>query len=29
VRTANATQTARGDKNGKWTSVVSAAVFIP
>lgn len=29
VRTANVTQTARGDKNGKWTSVVSAAVFIP
>jgi arginine decarboxylase len=29
VRTANVTQTARGDKNGKWTSVVAAAVFIP
>ena len=29
VRTTNVTQTARGDKNGRWTSVVSAAVFIP
>lgn len=29
VRTTNATQTARGDKIGRWTSVVSAAVFIP
>lgn len=29
VRTTNVTQTARGDKDGKWTSVVSAAVFIP
>ncbi len=29
VRTTNVTQTARGDKNGKWTSVVAAAVFIP
>lgn len=29
VRTTNSTQTARADKNGLWTSVVSAAVFIP
>lgn len=29
VRTTNVTHTARGDKNGKWTSVVAAAVFIP
>jgi len=29
VRTANVTQTARGDKDGRWTSVVAAAVFIP
>ncbi len=29
VRTTNVTQTARGDKDGRWTSVVSAAVFVP
>lgn len=29
VRTTNVTQTARGDKNGRWTSVIAAAVFIP
>jgi len=29
VRTTNVTQTARGDKHGRWTSVVAAAVFIP
>jgi len=29
VRTTNMTQTVWGDKNGKWTSVVAAAVFIP
>lgn len=29
VRTANITQTAMGDKNGLWTTVVTAAVFIP
>ncbi len=29
VRTTNVTQTARGDKDGRWTSVVAAAVFIP
>lgn len=29
VRTTNVTQTARGDKDGKWVSVVAAAVFIP
>lgn len=28
VRTANFTQSARGDKDGKWTSVVAAAVFV-
>ena len=29
VRTTNVTQTARGDKDGRWTSVVAAAVFVP
>jgi arginine decarboxylase len=29
VRTANVTQSAQGDKNGLWTSVVAAAIFIP
>ena len=29
VRTANVTQTVRGDKDGRWGSVVAAAVFIP
>ncbi len=29
VRTTNITQTAMGDKNGLWTTVVAAAVFIP
>ena len=29
VNTSNITQTARGNKNGLWTSVVAAAVFIP
>ncbi|MFH1780606.1 MAG: arginine decarboxylase, pyruvoyl-dependent [Candidatus Nealsonbacteria bacterium] len=29
VRTANVTQSAQGDKDGLWTSVVAAAVFIP
>jgi len=29
VRTANVTQTTKGNKNGRWTSVVAAAVFIP
>ncbi len=28
VRTTNATQSAVADKNGKWTSVIAAAVFI-
>jgi len=28
VATRNTTQTARGDKNGKWTTVIAAAVFI-
>jgi arginine decarboxylase len=29
VRTTNATQSAEGDKNGLWTSVVAAAIFVP
>ena len=29
VRTTNVTQSATGDKNGLWTTVVAAAVFIP
>jgi len=29
VRTTNVTQTATGDKEGRWTSVIAAAVFIP
>ena len=29
VRTSNITQTAQGNKNGLWTSVVAAAIFIP
>jgi arginine decarboxylase len=28
VRTSNITQTAEGDKNGLWTTVVAAAVFV-
>jgi arginine decarboxylase len=28
VRTTNITQTAEGDKNGLWTSVVAAAIFV-
>ncbi|MCX7779244.1 MAG: arginine decarboxylase, pyruvoyl-dependent [Patescibacteria group bacterium] len=28
IRTSNITQTAEGDKNGLWTSVVAAAVFV-
>ncbi|MCD6330929.1 MAG: arginine decarboxylase, pyruvoyl-dependent [Thermoplasmata archaeon] len=28
IKTANVTQTARGDKNGLWTTVIAAAVFI-
>jgi arginine decarboxylase len=28
VATRNTTQTARGDKSGKWTTVIAAAVFI-
>lgn len=28
VRSSNITQTAEGDKNGLWTSVVAAAVFV-
>lgn len=29
IRTTNATQTATGDKNGLWTTVIAAAVFVP
>jgi arginine decarboxylase len=29
IRTSNVAQTAEGDKNGLWTSVVAAAVLIP
>jgi arginine decarboxylase len=29
VRTTNITQTAMGDKNGIWTTVIAAAVFVP
>ncbi len=29
VRTANITQTAIGDKNGLWTTVIAVAVFVP
>lgn len=29
VRTLNLTQSAEGDKNGLWTSVVAAGIFIP
>jgi arginine decarboxylase len=29
VRTTNVTQTARSDKDGRWTSVLAAAVFLP
>lgn len=29
VRTTNITQTAEGDKNGLWTTVVAAAIFVP
>ncbi|MBI1783589.1 arginine decarboxylase, pyruvoyl-dependent [Candidatus Sumerlaeota bacterium] len=29
VRTINMTETARGDKDGKWTTVVAAAVLLP
>ncbi len=28
VKTTNITQSARGDKNGKWTTVVTASVFV-
>ena len=29
VKTFNITQTAEGDKEGKWTTVISAAVLLP
>ena len=29
VRTFNVTQTAKGDKNGLWTTVISAAILLP
>jgi arginine decarboxylase len=28
VRTSNITQSARGDKNGMWTTVIAAAVML-
>jgi arginine decarboxylase len=29
IKTANITQSATGDKNGLWTTVIAAAVFVP
>lgn len=29
IKTTNITQSAEGDKNGLWTSVIAAAVFLP
>lgn len=29
IRTTNTTQSATGDKNGLWTTVIAAAVFVP
>ncbi|RJP62167.1 MAG: pyruvoyl-dependent arginine decarboxylase, partial [Ignavibacteriales bacterium] len=29
VQTFNVTQSARGDKNGLWTTVISAAILLP
>ena len=29
IKTANITQSATGDKNGLWTTVISAAIFVP
>jgi arginine decarboxylase len=29
IKTSNCTQSAQGDKNGLWTTTVSAAVFVP
>ncbi|MGD6933699.1 MAG: pyruvoyl-dependent arginine decarboxylase [Candidatus Bathyarchaeia archaeon] len=29
IKTTNSTQSAQGDKNGLWTTTVSAAVFVP
>ena len=29
IRTSNITQSATGDKNGLWTTVIAAAVFVP
>jgi len=29
IYTSNVTQTARGNKNGLWTSVVAAVIFVP
>jgi arginine decarboxylase len=29
IKTSNVTQSARGDKNGFWTTVLAAAVFVP
>ena len=29
IKTANITQSAKGDKNGLWKTTVAAAVFVP
>jgi arginine decarboxylase len=29
IKTRNATQSATGDKDGLWTTVIAAAVFVP
>jgi arginine decarboxylase len=29
IRTRNVTQSATGDKDGLWTTVIAAAVFVP
>ena len=29
IKTSNITQSAKGDKNGSWTTVLAAAVFVP
>ena len=29
IKTFNVTQSAEGDKNGLWTTVISAVVFLP
>jgi pyruvoyl-dependent arginine decarboxylase (PvlArgDC) len=29
IKTDNITQSAKGDKNGLWTTTIAAAVFVP